>query len=207
MKCPSCGLINPSTAQICDCGYSFETRISGKPIDDKTNTVFLRDRIVLPAGGDYVLASLGSRWKGQLLDAAIALVLTFLAVLPFLLMESGDTIRASTALVIYFGYLLLSDGFKGGRSFGKRVMKTAVIDSQDGKPCSYAQSFMRNIMQILGIFDWVFIFWGKRQRLGDMAAGTVVVRVFNVSENGGTSSTRVRHIGPETKSQFGKMYV
>ena len=24
MKCPSCGLINPETAQLCDCGYDFE---------------------------------------------------------------------------------------------------------------------------------------------------------------------------------------
>jgi uncharacterized RDD family membrane protein YckC len=177
MNCPSCGLINPPTAQICDCGYNFETQIRGNPIDSKTTTVLLGDRIVLPSGGEYVLAGLGSRWKGQLLDAVIALVLTFCAVLPFLLIKASDTVRASTALIIYFGYLLFSDGFKGGRSFGKRVMKTAVIDSHDGKPCSYWQSLVRNIMQILGIFDWLFIFGKKRQRLGDIAAATVVVRV------------------------------
>lgn len=56
-------------------------------------------------------------------------------------------------------------------------MKTAVIDSYDGKPCSYRQSLVRNIMQILGIFDWLFVFGKKPQRLGDIAAGTVVVRV------------------------------
>ncbi len=26
MKCPRCGLINPQTAQRCDCGYDFETK-------------------------------------------------------------------------------------------------------------------------------------------------------------------------------------
>ena len=31
-KCPVCHLINPGTAQICDCGYSFETHLRGKPL-------------------------------------------------------------------------------------------------------------------------------------------------------------------------------
>jgi hypothetical protein len=31
-KCPVCHLINPGTAQTCDCGYSFKTHLRGKPI-------------------------------------------------------------------------------------------------------------------------------------------------------------------------------
>jgi hypothetical protein len=27
MKCPSCGLLNPESARICDCGYDFETPV------------------------------------------------------------------------------------------------------------------------------------------------------------------------------------
>jgi uncharacterized RDD family membrane protein YckC len=174
MNCPTCGLINPPTAQICDCGYNFETHTRGKPIDKKT-TYYSGDMVVLPCGKDFVLAGLGKRWMGQFLDALIALAVTFLAVYPLLLLKLNDIAVATTALLFYFGYLLLSDGFKGGRSFGKRITKTAVIDSFDGKPCSYWQSLVRNITQVLGIFDWAFIFGKKRQRLGDKAAGTVVV--------------------------------
>jgi hypothetical protein len=28
MDCPQCGLINPNTAQRCDCGYDFESKSS-----------------------------------------------------------------------------------------------------------------------------------------------------------------------------------
>ncbi len=31
MKCPHCGLFNPDTAQRCDCGYDFETKVVEKP--------------------------------------------------------------------------------------------------------------------------------------------------------------------------------
>jgi len=29
-RCPVCRLVNPATAQTCDCGYSFETRMPGE---------------------------------------------------------------------------------------------------------------------------------------------------------------------------------
>jgi hypothetical protein len=42
-ECPVCHLINPGTARVCDCGYSFETHLVGKAIGN------LRKRnIVLP---------------------------------------------------------------------------------------------------------------------------------------------------------------
>jgi uncharacterized RDD family membrane protein YckC len=55
-------------------------------------------------------------------------------------------------------------------------MKTAVVNASNGSPCSYCQSFLRNIFQVFGFFDWLFVFGKKRQRLGDIAAGTIVVR-------------------------------
>ena len=33
MYCPKCSLINPDSAQICDCGYNFETKRQEKPIE------------------------------------------------------------------------------------------------------------------------------------------------------------------------------
>jgi uncharacterized RDD family membrane protein YckC len=176
MNCPSCGLIYPPTAQVCDCGFNFETQSRGKPMGNNTAAVFVRDQIITRTGREFTLASLGSRLKGQLLDGAIALALTFCLMFPFLFMGLSDEIIASLALIIYFGYLLFADAFKGGQSLGKRVMKTAVINLNDGKPCSFIQSLVRNIIQVFGIIDWVFIFGKKHQRLGDMAAGTIVVR-------------------------------
>lgn len=177
MKCPFCGLINHPSAQICDCGYNFETQSQGSRVAGNATPILVGNRIMLPTGEQLALAGLGSRWKGQLLDAGFALILTFFAVLPLLLLKAGEVANSSTALVVYFGYLLLSDGFKGGQSLGKKIMKTAVIDIGNGKPCSFWQSFVRNIMQIFGILDWIFISGKKRRRLGDMAANTVVVQL------------------------------
>ena len=81
---------------------------------------------------------------------------------------------------MFFGliYVLLADGLPGGQSFGKRINNTAVVDAETGAPCTFGQSFVRNIiLTVLGIIDWLFIFGKKRQRLGDKAAGTVVVKV------------------------------
>jgi uncharacterized RDD family membrane protein YckC len=81
------------------------------------------------------------------------------------------------AVVYSIYYLLLADGFAGGQSYGKRVVHTAVIDAITGAPCTSGKSFIRNfLLTILGPIDWIFIFGGKRQRLGDKAANTIVIK-------------------------------
>ena len=51
-----------------------------------------------------------------------------------------------------------------------------VVDDKTGEPCPFGQSFIRNVLlAVLGPIDWIFIFGERRQRLGDMAAGTIVV--------------------------------
>ena len=53
-----------------------------------------------------------------------------------------------------------------------------MIDQRNGLPCSAWQSFVRNLLLFAcGFFDWIAIFGERRQRLGDMAARTIVVDV------------------------------
>jgi uncharacterized RDD family membrane protein YckC len=79
-------------------------------------------------------------------------------------------------------YLWFADGFSNGQSYGKRVFNTAVVDYDDGTPCTCGQSLVRNILlSVLGPIDWVFIFGEQRRRLGDRAAGTKVVELPAVS--------------------------
>jgi uncharacterized RDD family membrane protein YckC len=55
-------------------------------------------------------------------------------------------------------------------------MGLQVIDVRTGGPCTYGQSFIRNLLLLaLGFIDWLFIFGATRQRLGDRAASTIVV--------------------------------
>lgn len=161
MRCPNCKLINPESALRCDCGYDFPT--------GKIKESYLQKTL---------LASRDERFLGQILDSfvAIAAVLLIPAIL-YLISDTLGMIATICGLLFAVFYLLFADGFSGGQSYGKRIMKTAVVDASTGQPCTFGKSFVRNLLLlVLGIIDWIFIFGGKRQRLGDMAANTLVVK-------------------------------
>ena len=123
------------------------------------------------------LASLGERLGGQIVDAFIAAVPVILGSAPWPVSEDASMMLTSTGVALAIGYLLFSDGLGNGQSLGKRLVETKVIDSVTGEECTFGQSFLRNfLLMLLGVIDWVFIFGAKRQRVGDIAAGTVVVR-------------------------------
>lgn len=124
------------------------------------------------------LASRGSRLLAQILDGLIAVAIVCAGVLVAYLSGDGGTagLFFITSMVLAALYILLSDGFENGQSYGKRAMKIAVIDQRTGQPCTFGKSFLRNLtLELLGPIDWLFIFTDKRQRLGDMLAGTIVV--------------------------------
>lgn len=119
------------------------------------------------------LASVGSRLLGQIIDWVIAVAILLLAIPLGAIYEPLQYV-ASVGCV---GYFLLSDGLPNGQSLAKRWLGMRVIDSDTGKPCGYGQSAVRNITQILGILDWLWIFGPKSRRAGDMLAHTIVVVV------------------------------
>lgn len=121
-------------------------------------------------------ASRPSRLMGQILDGLVAAApVLFLVVIP----RDSEVLARVLALAwigwVFFN-ILLADGLSGGQSFGKRMIGIRVVDAESGAPCTFGQSFARNLLlSILGPLDWVFIFGAKHQRLGDIAAGTIVV--------------------------------
>jgi uncharacterized RDD family membrane protein YckC len=129
-----------------------------------------------------VLASRTHRFVAQILDAFTA-VIPFMF-LGFLVLFMGDPdegvvgLFAVAAILFLISYHLFCDSLPDGQSVGKHVMGIAVVDEHTGRPCSAGQSFVRNLLLIvLGFFDWIFILGEKRRRLGEMAAGTLVVEV------------------------------
>jgi uncharacterized RDD family membrane protein YckC len=97
--------------------------------------------------------------------------------IPYALSERLGSATTVGGIVLAYFYFLFADGFYGGQSYGKRAMKIAVVDASTGQPCTFMKSFIRNILYILlGIIDWIFIFGANRQRLGDMAANTIVIK-------------------------------
>jgi uncharacterized RDD family membrane protein YckC len=123
------------------------------------------------------LASRTERLVAQVIDGLIAFgLLLALAFFGALAPEAIAWVFSLSGLLLFVGYILFGDSLPGGQSYGKRMAGIAVINEHTGAPCSPWQSFLRNVMlSVLGLFDWVFIFGEKHQRLGDMAAGTIVV--------------------------------
>jgi len=73
MQCPICGLINPETAQSCDCGYNFETRsdrnVSPKELEKILsernkirNAIYFAIKLILGVMGAATARWLYMRW-------------------------------------------------------------------------------------------------------------------------------------------------
>lgn len=136
------------------------------------------DENIKIAGGDFKLASLSGRFWGQVLDSLVYAAIVGIPFGVWMRMGLEDSnivlwVAASIAIVC----LLFQDALNG-RSIGKRLMRTQVIDANSGLPCRLWQSFLRNLsMLILSVIDCIFILGEKKQRLGDKLSKTLVVKV------------------------------
>jgi uncharacterized RDD family membrane protein YckC len=147
----------------CDCGYDFQHRVFRND-NAKPNRV--------------VLATLGERFVGQLIDEFVACMGLIAGLVVGLINEDLGLLIMIPGYLFLILYLFLADGLENGQSIGKKVMKISVVDTRTGVPCTFGQSFIRNVVLMLGIIDWIFIFGEKRQRLGDKAANTMVIAVL-----------------------------
>ncbi len=148
----------------------------------------------------YELAGLGSRFVAVGIDLALQvgvllLILGGLAVLGSLAPPSvappqlGKLGRAveiafvSIALFsIFFGYFIAFEIAWAGRTPGKRLLGLRVV-RDGGFPLDATSAVVRNVVRILEVALGFYIVSAiatlvspRNQRLGDMAAGTVVVR-------------------------------
>jgi uncharacterized RDD family membrane protein YckC len=150
--------------------------------------VELEDRVTiatpegLPIG--LQLAGAGSRFIAGGFDFVLELVIIGLVVLLAAALLGGALATAVAAIsvfaVIWF-YHVLFEVLGGGRSPGKRLVHLRVL-RDDGTPVDFSASAIRNLLRIIDIiFLYIpallfIIFTRRNQRLGDLAAGTLVVR-------------------------------
>ena len=142
--------------------------------------------ISTPEGVDLEveLGGLGSRFVAQVIDTVIQLLVV--GALAILLYAIGSGVAAAVFLVIsflvWFGYDVLFEVLAAGRTPGKRATGLRVVRT-GGQPVGFLTSAVRNMVRIVDgpatgyVAGIVSIVASKRnQRLGDMAAGTLVVR-------------------------------
>lgn len=140
-------------------------------------------KLIEIAGKKFKLASRSARMFALFLDlmltSSISPILACLIGLLFMFLHpfsiSTPVFMMLLTIVLWGAGLLFMDGFKNGQGFGKRAMSLKVIRLRDGKPCSFKDSFLRRVTGFFQPFDLLFALGGKRQRIGDKFAETVVV--------------------------------
>jgi uncharacterized RDD family membrane protein YckC len=157
--------------------------------DDVTRAtpVALEDRMAIatPEGVEVelTLAGIGSRFIAGGVDYSIQLVV-IVAMAVILQPESGAgaAVFTSASFALIFFYDVLFEVLGGGRTPGKRVNGLRVVRS-GGRPITFSRSALRNILRLIDILPGVYavgmtvIFISPRnQRVGDLAAGTYVIR-------------------------------
>ena len=138
---------------------------------------------------DYPVGSVGDRILAYLLDRLI-LIIYSLAVAAVLIQLD---IESSPLLLILFGtpwlfYSLLFEIFMNGQTPGKKVLKIKVV-RLDGTPPTIGDYLLRWIFAFVDIFILsgaiavvMVAMGGKGQRLGDVVAGTSVVKLLEYQQ-------------------------
>lgn len=158
--------------------------------------MFYEDRISVatPEGVtlEVTLAGVGSRFVAGVIDQLLrwSLLLALVALLAILqddLSENGFSGAGVVALIVavffvQFGYDVLFETLASGRTPGKRWTGLRVVRN-GGTPVGFLASALRNILRIVDSLPGFYLvgivsvmFTANNQRLGDLAAGTIVVR-------------------------------
>lgn len=132
----------------------------------------------------YPVASLGDRIAAGLIDTVIVVAYIVLVAYGMNLVEIDSAALGISALVIpSLLYHLLFEIFMDGQSPGKRQMKIKVVRT-DGTPATIGNYLLRWLLRLIevqaaqGMIAVITIAWnGRGQRLGDIAAGTTVVKL------------------------------
>lgn len=154
-------------------------------------------RIDTPESVDLALepAGLGSRFLAALVDGVIQWGIVFLLVLAgvpgLFLLEGEDPVfgelmffsfLALSVALLFFLYKLLFEAFWNGQTPGKRIAGIRVVQVS-GMPVTFLAVVIRNLLRIIDFLPGSYVVGTvcvlctrKRQRLGDMAAGCIVVR-------------------------------
>jgi uncharacterized RDD family membrane protein YckC len=147
------------------------------------------DRVTIPTpeGVDVelVLAGLGSRFLARVIDLLIqAVIIIALFIVVAVSGSNNGWVDASVTIFVFlviFVYDVLFEVLASGRTPGKRAAGIRVVGLR-GEPIGFLASAIRNVVRV---FELVFLYLpaivsilvtDRNQRLGDLAAGTMVVR-------------------------------
>jgi uncharacterized membrane protein SpoIIM required for sporulation/uncharacterized RDD family membrane protein YckC len=161
----------------------------------------------------YTIAGLGSRVYAALIDLLLCFLLFIGSAIVIAMTSPSDNeigspmstawafaITAFLQFLIIWGYYLLSEGLFDGQTLGKRLLGIRAV-RDGGYSVGFSASAVRNLMRIVdlqpvftyavGITSVALTKSGKR--LGDIVAGTLVVRETMVQQPALTTAPAANH--------------
>jgi len=156
-----------------------------QPLPDSELVVATPERVSF----GYQVAGLGTRAIAQLLD----LLIVFGILVALSLAAGGASAFTDNALageliliiggfITVFGYFWASEAMWSGQTLGKKAFRLRAVGDR-GEPLTFLQAGIRNIVRIVDFLPYgygvgvvVLFINGKGKRLGDLAAGTIVVK-------------------------------
>jgi len=122
-----------------------------------------------------------------ILGLVVALSITF-ALLGFLSPDLAQAMNVLGYFVLGIGYGVFCEWRWRGQTLGKRLLRLRVVDAE-GLKLQFNQIMTRNLLRFIDSLPFFYFVGGvtcwfspKCQRLGDLAANTVVIRTPKVSE-------------------------
>src|SRR5437764_10122672 len=153
----------------------------------------------------YDVAGVGSRFLAALIDALVLAVV--LAALVIVTVLAGQSLTGTMAYVaagvgvliinvVLLGYFVFFEIIWNGQSPGKRAMGLRVVKTS-GYPITAVTALIRNVVRLV---DWLPAFYAvgvitmianrHARRLGDLVAGTVVIKEKRYASLSSLSSAR-----------------
>jgi uncharacterized RDD family membrane protein YckC len=140
---------------------------------------------------EFQTANVGSRILAYLIDLVIVFAGIFAGVFAVALIGSSgavvpDWVAVALVLVLlpgwYFGYFIAQEALWRGRTVGKAALGLRVV-TREGAPVRFRHAAVRALLGLVdfgiggGFFAVLFILLTRdNQRLGDLVAGTLVLR-------------------------------
>ncbi len=151
-------------------------------------------RIRTPEGVEFSLPIAGplSRALAYLVDFTLVIAgnIVLVTLLSTLALISADLSQALIQLGVFLLpilYGVLSEWLWNGQTVGKRMFQLRVVDAE-GLKLRFGQLLLRNLLRAVDFLPLFYLVGGvttllnrRSQRLGDIAAGTVVIRVPKLS--------------------------
>ena len=137
-------------------------------------------------------AGIGSRFYAALIDTGLLALILFVGyyVNRNFITELGDTvgnwlgaIGGILVFALFWGYYMVFEVTSNGQTLGKRALGLRVI-KDGGYPIGFSDSAIRNLVRVVDFLPFFYgaglltmLINGNWKRLGDLAAGTLVVKM------------------------------